>query len=122
MGILVASFGVLIAGLGVLGLMGPGRFVSWVRSVWRHDLLWLAVAIRLVLGSVLLLAAPECRASAAVRVLGVISIAAAVSLPLVGSRRLRAFVDWWCRQSTGFIRVWMLAAVLFGGFLVYAGT
>ena len=120
---LVAILGGLIAVLGLLGLVRPTPFVDWVRSVWsKRDLLWVAVALRLFLGTLFILAAPECRAPLAMQVLGGITIAAGLSLPFVGSQRLRAFIDWWCRQSLSFVRIWMLAILALGGFLLYAGT
>jgi hypothetical protein len=117
----VALIGVLIGGFGLYGMAQPARLIAWVKSVWSQDRLWLAVGIRLVLGALLIYAAPECRAPQAVRVLGVITLVAAVGLVFIGSKRMNAFVQWWTERPSAVVRAWSVAAVLLGAFLVYAG-
>ena len=74
----------------------------------------------LALGVLLLAAASSTRFPWAIGALGVLSLAAAVSLPLLGYERLREFVDWWMARPQGFVRGWSLAACGFGAFLVWA--
>jgi hypothetical protein len=93
-----------------------------VSSVWSEDRLSLAVTLRLVLGALLVYAAPECRAPQAVRAFGVVTLLAAVGLVFVGSARTNAFVDWWTQRPPALLRAWSVAGVLLGVFLVYAGT
>lgn len=122
MAIVVALFGVLVAGVGLLGVIRPDRLMAWI-SQWRGaSRLWFAAGLRLVLGVVLLLAAPQCRAPEVIRILGWITLVAALLLPLLGARRFDAFVDWWLAREPGFIRTWSLLAVAVGGFLIYAGA
>ncbi len=121
MPLLVALFGALIAAFAATGVVSPSTLLRAVSSVWSDGRgMWFAVAVRLVLGALLIVAAPDCRFPAAVRVLGIISIAAAGVLPLIGTKRVNTLVSWWTARPSSFIRAWSLFGVAFGAFLVYA--
>lgn len=80
-----------------------------------------AVVIRFILGAALILAAPVSRFPAVVLVFGWIAITAAVAGTLMGRDRLRRFTHWWIeRFSPAGIRLWVLIALAFGGFLISA--
>ena len=78
------------------------------------------MVIRVVLGAVLIAVAPDCRAPLVIRVVGVISIVAAVALVIVGRVRLDAFIEWWLGRPAR-LRVSATAAIAFEVLLVYAG-
>ncbi len=80
----------------------------------------LAVVIRLVLGAMFLAVAPDCRAPQVIRVVGAISIVAAIAILILGRVRLDAFIEWWLGRPE-LIRVSATAVIAFGGLLVYAG-
>ena len=117
----VAALGVLIAGVGLGGVFAPRQLIGWVRAVWSKERLWFAVLFRLVIGALLIYAAPACRAPEIVRVLGVITILAAGALVFLGADRMQRFIEWWCERPSGLIRVWSAVGVVLGGFLIYAG-
>jgi hypothetical protein len=123
MATLVAVFGGAIAVVGATGVASPAALMRLVNSVWRSERgVYLAVAIRLILGVVLIVAAPSCRFPGVVRIIGIVSVVAALIIPFLGFERLRAIVDWWLSRPHGFVRAWALLAMALGGFLVYAGT
>jgi hypothetical protein len=122
MALIVSLLGALLTLLGVFGFFSPQGFMLYVSSWQSERRLHLAIAIRLVFGVVLIMAAPSCRFSEAVRILGIIAVVAAVVGVFMGTDRLRALIEWWSRKSPAFIRVWMLAVIAFGAFLVYAGS
>lgn len=123
MTLLVAFFGVLIALLGATGLFSPSTLLGRVDSAWRTRRgLYAVIALRLVLGVILVVAAPECRYPVAIRVLGVISIVAAGSVPVIGLERVHAMVDWWAARPPLWIRAWACVAIAFGGFLIHAAV
>ncbi len=121
MAFLVALLGLLIAGLGVVGSLRPhvitGAVLGWQPRTRSH----VAIGLRVVFGVVLLLGAADSRFPIVLYVLGGIAIVVAVVLALLGATRTDGLVQWWFDQPSGLIRTWLLGAVLFGGFLVYAG-
>ena len=120
MTLLVAAVGVAIAVLGVMGLARPARLIGWVSSFWERDRLWFAVVLRLAIGALLVVAAPECRWPELIRLLGLVTLVAAFGLIVVGNERMRALAQWWTNRTPRVIRAWSASAVAFGGLLVYA--
>ncbi len=121
MSVVVSILGVLAAIIGLLGLANPKIIVGLV-EFWRGPTRFrLAVGVRLVLGTLLLVVAPACRLPLVVQVLGIISIMAAIVILIVGQERLDSFIGWWLARPPAVIRVSALFALFFGVLLVYAG-
>jgi uncharacterized membrane protein len=116
----VALFGIAIILLGVLGLVRPGNLVRLVVGSWQSRKgFYFAIGIRGVFGIVLLLTASQSRFPEAFRVLGIISLMAALAAPFLGFDRLQRFVQKWMKRSPGFIRGWSVMTAAFGAFLLY---
>ena len=121
MSVIVSLFGLVIAALGILGVIRPGSLIHFVSAAWQTRAgLYLAITLRLVLGVALIGAASGSRFPDALGILGLISIVAALVASSVGFERLRTFVRWWAARPSGFVRAWALVAAGFGVFLVYA--
>ncbi|MEX0715288.1 MAG: hypothetical protein WD066_01810 [Planctomycetaceae bacterium] len=121
MTIAIVLIGVFIAAVGLLGALFPLGLIRFAEIVWRAPrILFVGAAIRLAIGALLIVAAEQSRFPWTFRVLGAITIAAGLALPVVGFHRLRRFIDWWARRPYWMIRGWALLAVAFGAFLIYA--
>ena len=119
MAVLVAAFGLLIAALGLLGAARPTGLIELLRRAWSTRRgLYLAAGFRVLFGIVLLLAASESAYRVALASLGGLAIATALIGLLMGYQRDLAFIEWWSQRPASFIRVWSLAAIAFGVFLV----
>lgn len=82
--------------------------------------IYVAVIVRLVLGSALVVAAPASRFPAVFRVLGLLTIVAAIIVALMGRDRIRRFLAWFSeRFSAPVVRLLLLFGMAFAGFLVY---
>lgn len=89
----------MVAALGVLGVVVPWCLLARVRRFQHRGGLYLAAALRLVLGGALLLAfAGSCFPVLLWR-LGLILVAAALLTPLFGTARLVCLLDWWAAQG-----------------------
>ena len=117
---------VLVAGIALCifaacGIYKPEKVLQWVKWVMDEDWgMYFAVIVRLALGVALISAAPGSRFPSVFLVLGGIAIVAAVAGALMGRERLRRFTNWWFeRFSPPTIRLWVLFAMAFGGFLIY---
>jgi len=117
---LAVVVGLVISALGVLGVLAPGALISLTAPWLTPTGLWLAGALRVGIGVVLLRVAPASRHPAVLRVLGVIVIVAGLATPLFGVERARMVVAWSVAQGSGFIRLWGLIALALGGYIVYA--
>jgi hypothetical protein len=118
--LIIVVVGILVCAYSGWGIFAPQRLVRTVSAVMAKD--WgihAAVAVRLLLGSALIIAAPGSRFPLIFQILGWIAIAAAVVLALMGRDRLSRFVSWFERISPLMTRVWLLFGLAFGGFLIY---
>ena len=122
MAVIVAVLGVLIVCGSVVALFAHGFFTRMAGFWLEGNRLYGAAVVRLVLGTLLLIAAPDTRMPAAVQALGVLTLATAVAVPLVGLERLRAFVRWTLERPPLVQRLGSLLGAALGAFLIYVGT
>ena len=122
MTLLVAAFGVPIFLLGIVGLMQPDRFRSYLGEMDSQLRFVLAIVIRVFMGALLWWLAEDLRNTPVMRVLAAIAIFAAVGILIMGRERLDKLVNWWLSLSDGLLRVSALFAALFGAYLVYVAV
>jgi len=122
----ISQIVVLVAGISLClfaawGVYAPKRLLQLVKGVMDADWgIYFAVLVRLVLGLALILFAPASLFPLVFLILGWVAIAAGVIAAFLGRDRLRRFVNWWVeRFSPPAVRVWVLFALAFGGFLIY---
>lgn len=124
--ILLSQISLLVIGVTIIvlagwGIFAPEKLMTFVTSAM--DKFWgiyVAVIVRLVMGSALIIVAPASPFPIVFQALGVIAIVAAVALALMGRERMRRFIAWFSeRFSAPVIRLWLLFGVAFGGFLIY---
>lgn len=113
--------GISLCAFAVWGFVAPRKAMAWVKATMHAAWgIWFAVVIRVVLGIALIAYAPSSRFPMIFEIVGWISLIAAVVAVLLGRDRLQKFVDWWLeRFAPRVIRLWLLIALAFGGFLVY---
>jgi hypothetical protein len=81
--------------------------------------LYIAAALRIGLGLVLLLAAPVSRAPNTLRVFGAIVLVAGLGTPFIGVDHAKAMLDWWTAQRPVFIRLSGGLPIAIGAFIAY---
>jgi hypothetical protein len=106
--------------MGVFGLIAPDRFIGFVRSRQTTAALYLATALRLVLGVALFFAASSSKAPDVLQVIGAVIIVAGLATPFFGIERSRKLLDWWSTLGSGFIRAWACFRLVLSLLLVYA--
>ena len=119
--IIVLVIGVTIVALAGWGIFAPDKLMAFVTSAMnKYWGIYIAVIVRLVLGSALIIVAPASLFPIVFQTLGGIAIVAAIGLALMGRERFRRFITWWSeRFSAPVVRLWLLFGMAFGGLLVY---
>jgi membrane protein HdeD len=119
---LVVLIGGLLLGLGLAVSVTPAvlrRFLQpFLEPRWRY---WMS-GLRVLLGGVLVAAAPATRLRGFVLGLGVLLMLAGASVPFLGEGRTRAMADWWGAQSDSALRTWGALAGLVGAILIWTGV
>ncbi len=121
MAVIVSVLGVLVVAIGVMGVVTPRTVIALIQRWQGPGRFWFAVGIRLALGVVFLIVAPDCRAPMVVRAVGGVAIAAALGMLALGRARLDRFIEWWLGRPLTHVRLWATGAIAFGALLVYSG-
>ncbi len=122
MKIIIALFGVLICLAGLVILIAPEKFKSVMNNWTGQPRFLFAVIVRIVFGAILLAEAANLKFPLAMKIIGGITILAAIAILLIGEKRMDRFIALWMRISDNVLRAWSILAFAFGGFLIYAAT
>jgi hypothetical protein len=113
-------FSILVAALGMVGLVLPSKLLQLEEYFRKPPARYVASAIRLLMGAALFFAAQASRVPGVLLALGVFIFVAGVITLLLGPERFRKLVDWWSAHGPRFARVWAALALVLGLFLTYA--
>lgn len=122
MKILVVLISLLIAAIGILGVVAPAMPVQFAQSLLSPGALYIVAAVRISFGLLLVWVASGSRAPVVLRVLGVLIVVGGVITLFIGVEFVRDVLDWWTSQGDLFRRMVMGIPVIFGFFIVYAVT
>src|SRR6266446_6815263 len=122
MNIIVAVIGWIIVAEGLLGIAQPHLMFTAVLS-WSPDLrFYVTVGSRIIIGLLLVLAAPHCRLPRFTRAIGVITFVAGIVYGFIGARRLDSTLQWMSAQPNWIIQLLYALVIVLGGFLIYSGS
>jgi hypothetical protein len=108
-----------ISAMGVLVIVSPARANDLTRLFADKTGLWVATAIRAVLGLGLLAAAEDSKAPALLRILGAVILIVAIAMPLLGLDRHRRMIDWWLARDRKIQVACGVASFVLGMVLIY---
>ncbi len=118
--ILVKLIGIIIAGMGIVVLLSP-KALHQMLSYWgQGKKLYLAGILRLLIGVILLLAAPQCRLVGVILALGILCLIKGILIFILGIEKTKAVLDWWKNRSHRVIRLIGLIVIAFGALLIYS--
>ena len=120
MKLLAITFGVIFAGIGIVGIAAPSLIEQFGRSMLTPTSIYVIGALRIFVGIVLYVVAPVSRVPVTLRVIGVLVIVAGLFTPAFGVQRSMAILDWVSGQGPWFMRALLCIPVAFGAFIAYA--
>jgi hypothetical protein len=111
--------GLALAVLGFIALAAPSAVLDFGRFLSTSTGLYVAAAVRVLFGAVLLAAAPASRWPLALRVLGAVLLLAGVLTPVFGLDRSAAMIGW-ASDHRIVLRAWGVVALALGALVVTA--
>ena len=118
---LAMAVGVAYVLLGVSVAVAPGWFLSF--DWGSRQGLYIAAAIRIVAGLVLLLAASTSKFPTVFRVFGGLALVAGMVLPFISLEFWGHMMDWWMvGHPTLFRAIMAIGAIAVGSFITYAAA
>ena len=105
------------------GIFRADRLTGIVKDIMdKRWGMYIAVGVRVLLGTALIIAASGSRLPIVFMVIGSLSLLAAAVLPFLGRARIRALIGWIESRGSLLMRVWLVFGLLFGAFLIYGIT
>jgi hypothetical protein len=108
-----------IAAMGAVVIFAPARAHDLTRLFADKTGMWIATAIRAVLGLGLLTAAGESKAPMLLRIIGLLILLVAIIMPILGLDRHRRMIDWWLARNRKMEMICGAAAFVIGLGLIY---
>ena len=105
----------------VYGIIFPKQLIKMVTSFWKVKIaLYLTVTIRLILGYLLIVAAPGSAYPAVFTFIGYFKIIAAIILIFIGHKKIGQLLVWFKTWPDIGIRAWMIFGIVFCAFIIEA--
>jgi hypothetical protein len=118
--LLVALFTIVV---GIGGLISPESGTEVRRLYFATPVrLYVAAAVRVAMGLVVILSARASRAPKTLRALGALMCMQGLSATLLGPEHARTVLEWETRQGPALLRVGAAVALAAGGFMAFAVT
>ncbi len=117
---IVLVLGAVLILLGAFGVVAPRVFRDWIGTFRAPTALRIVMLVRIITGVLLLLAAPYCRFTLFLQVLGALAVLVGAATPLIGRERSDKLFDWWAGFSDSAVRGVMIVAVVMGAVLILA--
>lgn len=119
---LAAFVGIFVVALCALGLVAPGPFVRLVGSMQDPPLIYLAAALRLTAGLILLRAARSARTPRILAALGAVIALGGALTPFFGVWGGHIILMHWTTAGPNLVRLWAAAGLALGVFIVFTIT
>ena len=118
--VIALVIGVLLIIQGLLGIVAPDAFVRVVRLFQSSPMLYVAAAMRIAIGTVLICAATGSRLPMFLRIFGVFVVIGGVLTPFVGVQFAHTILSLWSSQGPGLVRLFALVSLALGLLTSYA--
>jgi uncharacterized membrane protein len=117
---LALVLGLLIAGLGIFGILAPADFGAAMHEVQRRSNVYFIAAARVLLGVIIVLAATNSRTPFLLGTLGVLIALAGVLSPFMAMPLRNSVQRWMADGNPVSLQVYCAVALATGAFIVYA--
>ena len=118
--ILVKLFGIVVVVMGIIFLINQ-KAIKQYMSFWRQGKrLKIGGVLAIPFGILFLIAAPQCRLTGLITVLGIWSLIKGVLLLILGQKKMNTYLDWWSSKPISVMRLLSLIMLAFGALLIYS--
>ncbi len=105
---------------GIVIVIKPGFYRQAIRVFLKGKLVYASPPLKTAFGVLFLVAATSCAKPAIIIALGLITCAAGIAMFMMGSAKLKRFLNWWKMRPDWFLRLLGVVAVLLGVLIIYA--
>jgi len=120
MAILAKLIGLIVFLMGIVNFINPKIAKSLMAYFQKGNRIYLAGAIRILFGVVLLLAAPDCRLILVIYVLGILIALAGSVIFIIKPEKIKAMLSKMSTKPDSFVRIMMIMAITIGALILYS--
>ena len=118
--LLARCIGAVIMGMGLTIAINPAMFKAMLNFWKTGNRVYVAGVMRLIFGAIFLMAAPHCRLSGVVTILGILVIIGGIMIFVIGPKRILPIFAWWETKPPMVMRFMGLVAVSIGALVLYS--
>jgi uncharacterized membrane protein HdeD (DUF308 family) len=120
MTVFVQLFGVAVIVMGIMFSANLDRLKGYV-SYWKDKKhMRVGALVAIAAGVVFLIAAPDCKLSLLITILGIWSVVKGVALLILQQEKIVKYLDWWLNRPVSTMRIMAGVVVAFGVLLLYS--
>jgi len=120
MNIVIRIIGIVFVFMTIVYFLKPDIMKRLMEFSKQGRRMYLAAVIRLVLAIVFLLAARQCRQFWVIFVFGVLFIISGLLIFILGSEKVKSYINWWQKQPVMLLRVMALVGLALGAIIIYS--
>jgi len=120
MDVAVKIVGIVFVFMTIVYFLKPDIMKRLMEFFKQGRRMYLAAMIRLVLAIVFLLAARQCRQFWVIFVFGVLFIISGLLIFILGSEKVKSYINWWQKQPVMLLRVMALVGLALGAIIIYS--
>lgn len=113
--------GAVTAIMGIAVLFKPLWMRQVITFIRKGKLVYLSAGSKTVLGILFLVLARSCRVPWVIITLGILMAFGPIFFCFMPFSKIQACLNWWIARPVWIYRLWGIAAVLFGGLIIYTG-
>ena len=120
MNIVIRIIGIVFVFMKIVYFLKPDIMKRLMEFFKQGRRMYLAAMIRLVLAIVFLLAARQCRQFWVIFAFGVLFIISGLLIFILGSEKVKSYINWWQKQPVILLRVMALVGLALGAIIIYS--
>jgi len=118
--ILVRLVGIIVAAIGVVVLLNPKTIKQWMAFCEKGVRPYVMGTLRILVGIVFLLAAPQSRVVWVIVTVGILALLGGITFFILGLERVKSMLRWWHGRSLPVLRLIGLLAIVIGLLILYS--
>jgi uncharacterized protein YjeT (DUF2065 family) len=120
MNIVIRIIGIVFVFMTIVYLLKPDIMKSLMEFFKQGRRIYFAALVRFVLAIVFLLVAGQCRYFWVIFAFGVLFIISGLLIFILGSEKVKSYINWWQKQPLVLLRVMALIGLAIGALIIYS--
>jgi uncharacterized protein YjeT (DUF2065 family) len=118
--LIVRIIGIVISLIGLAFLINPALMKKFISFMKKADRIYAIGVLRLILGTIFIMAATAANCSAVITVIGILMVIGGVLVFALGKNRVTAVMEWYLKMPDSNMRLFAIVPVLLGTLILFS--